>query len=176
MNRRLYEALSLAALAAMGASCSPASEYVPEKICGTYVDPSLTRPLLAPSSKWDEFDRVSRSEGITAPCLVLSQSHVVMRLRFSWDGHAADLMHLASDTGDVSRVSSPRYVTANSPTMLSGTDGAISQAPCKTKTGNYFTLTLQLPQIKLTDQSHRKDIEKFMRAYFPATVGTLGCR
>ncbi|MGV9424730.1 hypothetical protein ACWDO7_10650 [Streptomyces sp. NPDC003656] len=176
MNRRLCGALSLAGLAALGTSCSPAREYVPEKICGTHVDPSLTRSLLAPSSKWDEYDRVSRSEGVTAPCLVLSQRQVVMRLRFSWDSGAADLMHLASDTGDVSRVSSPRYVTANSYTMLGGTDGAISQAPCKTKTGNYFTLTLQLPQIKLADQTHRNDIEKFMRVYFPATVGTLGCR
>ncbi|MFI6405264.1 hypothetical protein [Streptomyces sp. NPDC050548] len=54
-----------------------------------------------------------------------------------------------------------------------GTDGAISIAKCKTNGGDYFTLTLQVP---LTDHTHRKDIEKFMRAYFPATLKTLGCK
>ncbi|SOD84447.1 hypothetical protein SAMN06272765_1827 [Streptomyces sp. Ag109_G2-15] len=83
-------------------------------------------------------------------------------------------MYLATGTGAVSGVSSPRPIDYRYKTIV-GTDGAISQAPCKTKGGNYFTLTLQLPQIKLTDQTHRKDIEKFMRAYFPATIRTLGC-
>ncbi|MFI1534398.1 hypothetical protein [Streptomyces anandii] len=56
-----------------------------------------------------------------------------------------------------------------------GTNGAVSTTSCETSGGEYFTLTLQLPQIKLTDGTHRKDIERFMRAYFPATVKTLGC-
>ncbi|MEW2133462.1 hypothetical protein [Streptomyces sp. NPDC005435] len=165
----------IATLAATVASCSPGSGRIPGTICGTRVDPSLSRPLLAPSNEWSEYNRVVRAEAITAPCLVLAQHQVAMRLRFSWDDSAADLMHLANDTGDISRVSSPRYLAENPHEMLGGTDGAISQAPCKSRTGNYFTLTLQLPQIKLTDQTHRDDIEKFMRAYFPATLKSLGC-
>ncbi|MDV9170187.1 hypothetical protein R6V09_08535 [Streptomyces sp. W16] len=55
-----------------------------------------------------------------------------------------------------------------------GTDGAISIAKCKTKGGDYFPL--QIPPISLMDHTHRKDIEKFMRAYFPATLKTLGCK
>ncbi|WP_189703390.1 hypothetical protein [Streptomyces anandii] len=71
-------------------------------------------------------------------------------------------------------MTAPRSITAPYKTVI-GTDGAIATTPCKTKGGEYFTLTLQLPQIKLMDQTHRNDIEKFMRAYFPATVKTLGC-
>ncbi|MFL4948729.1 hypothetical protein ACJ6WE_15445 [Streptomyces sp. MMS24-I31] len=78
------------------------------------------------------------------------------------------------NTGSVSGVTAPRSIAAPYKTVI-GTDGAISTTPCKTKGGNYFTLTLQLPQIKPMDQSHRKDIEHFMRAYFPATVATLRC-
>lgn len=98
-----------------------------------------------------------------------------MRFRFSWDADPADLMYLAKNTGKVSGVTAPRYVDDTPHKTLVGADGAISQTPCKTKGGNYFTLTLQLPQVKPGDESHRKDIETFIRAYFPATVKTLGC-
>ncbi|MFE0384445.1 hypothetical protein ACFW1F_10230 [Streptomyces bungoensis] len=98
-----------------------------------------------------------------------------MRLRFSWDADAADLMYLAKDTGKVSGVSAPHYLDHAPYKTVVGTDGAIARTPCKTKGGNYFTLTLQLPQAKPGDDSHRKDIETFIRAYFPATVKTLNC-
>ncbi len=84
-------------------------------------------------------------------------------------------MYLATGTGTVSNVTAPRYVRDAPDKTLVGTDGALSQTRCKTKGGNYFTLTLQLPQVRPGDQSHRRDIEAFMRAYFPATVRTLGC-
>ncbi|MFK4144422.1 hypothetical protein [Streptomyces sp. NPDC004065] len=74
----------------------------------------------------------------------------------------------------MSGVTAPRRIAASYKAVV-GTDGAIATTPCKTKGGEFFTLTLQLPQIKLTDRSHRADIERFMRAYFPATVKTLGC-
>ncbi|MGW4275584.1 hypothetical protein ACWEGQ_25255 [Streptomyces seoulensis] len=99
----------------------------------------------------------------------------MVRFRFSWDENATDLMYLAKNTGTVSGIADPRHITSPYTTLV-GTDGAISTAPCGTKGGEYFTLTLQLPRIELTDRSHRGDIEKFMRAYFPATLKTLGCR
>ncbi|MFI1766735.1 hypothetical protein ACH41H_32425 [Streptomyces sp. NPDC020800] len=117
---------------------------------------------------------MDRTQAITAPCLILSGNNVILSLRFSWRPVATDLMYLAKGTGAVSGVTEPRSVNFGHK-MLVGTDGAISQAPCKTKGGNYFTLTLQLPPVKPMDQKHRKDIEKFMRVYFPATVKTLGC-
>ncbi|MFH8767820.1 hypothetical protein [Streptomyces sp. NPDC017958] len=124
---------------------------------------------------WHEYSRVDRAQAVTAPCLALAGSDVMLSFRFSWRPVATDLMYLAEDTGVVSGITDPRSISFGYKTIV-GTDGAISQAPCETKGGNYFTLTLQLPQIKLTDQTHRKDIEKFMRAYFPATVKTLGCK
>ncbi|GGX66470.1 hypothetical protein GCM10010510_08320 [Streptomyces anandii JCM 4720] len=98
----------------------------------------------------------------------------MLEFHFSWDDSETDLIYLATGSGSVSNVTAPRSITAPYKTVI-GTDGAIATTPCKTKGGEYFTLTLQLPQIKLMDQTHRNDIEKFMRAYFPATVKTLGC-
>ncbi|PKW08297.1 hypothetical protein SAMN05428944_4603 [Streptomyces sp. 1222.5] len=83
-------------------------------------------------------------------------------------------MYLAKGTGTVSGISEPRSLESSYATLV-GNDGAISQTPCKTRGGRYFTLTLQLPQVRLGDRSRREDIAAFMRAYFPATVATLGC-
>ncbi|MFJ6543164.1 hypothetical protein ACIQMP_21275 [Streptomyces sp. NPDC091385] len=174
MNARLIYAFLPCVLLAAGCA-SPDRGTVPEVICGVRSDPGLTRLIVAPGSEWREYNRVDREQAITAPCSVLSGKKVILDLGFSWRPTAADLMYLARNTGNVTGVTAPRAVDSRYDTVV-GTDGAISQAPCQTKTGNYFTLTLQLPQIKLADQTHRNDIEKFMRVYFPATVGTLGCR
>ncbi|MER6470222.1 hypothetical protein [Streptomyces collinus] len=152
-----------------------ANNEIPKAICGTPVEPALTRLLVAPTGSWREYNRVDRSRSITAPCLISSGDDVILRLHFSWRTVATDLMYLAKDTGAVSGITEPRSVSSRYKTLI-GTDGAISQAPCRTKGGNYFTLTLQLPKIKPGDSAHRGDIERFMRAYFPATLRTLGCR
>lgn len=83
-------------------------------------------------------------------------------------------MYLAKETESVSRVTEPRSIDFTYKTVV-GNDGAISTTSCKTNGGKYFTLTLQLSQANPTDQGHRKDIEQFIRAYFPATVKTLDC-
>ncbi|MFJ9632110.1 hypothetical protein ACIRU8_30875 [Streptomyces sp. NPDC101175] len=111
---------------------------------------------------------------ITAPCILLSERDPVLEFRFSWDDTATDLGYLATGAGSISHVTAPQDINLGYKSIV-GTDGAISIAKCKTKGGNYFTLTLQVPEIPLTDQTHRKDIEKFWRAYFPATLKTLGC-
>lgn len=80
-----------------------------------------------------------------------------------------------SGTGSVSGVNDPHRVDFAEGAVV-GTDGALSTTSCRTKGGEYFTLTLQLPQVDPLDRGYRKDIEEFMRAYFPATVKTLGCR
>ncbi|MES4888080.1 hypothetical protein [Streptomyces sp. NPDC096012] len=173
MNKRptlIFVALSLL-LVACG---RPTRHQVPPVLCGTRVDPQLTHALVQSGEEWHEYNRVDRTEAITAPCLVVSGQAVALKFRFSWRSVATDLMYLATDTGTVSGVANPRSINFKYKTLV-GSDGAISQAPCKTKRGRYFTLTLQVPRIRVTDQSHRKDIEKFMRAYFPATVRTLHC-
>ncbi|WP_043676803.1 hypothetical protein [Streptomyces xylophagus] len=171
--RQILTAVTLSLLAV---SCdSSADRELPRAICGTPIDPTVTRPLMTSTDDLHEFTRVDRSEEITAPCVLLSGRDPVLEFSFSWDNTARDLMYLATDTGSTSGIRQPRGIDFTYKTIV-GTDGAISIAPCKTKRGNYFTLTLQAPQMPLTDQTHRKDIERFMRAYFPATLKTLGCR
>lgn len=156
-------------------SCGTSGDHrIPKSICGTPIDPDLTRPLVTRNDDWHEWNRVDRTREITAPCLILSGDAIVLRLRFSWDPVAANLTYLAEETGPISGVEAPRKIAFVYRTVV-GTDGAISTTPCKTRGGDYFTLTLQVPQISLTDQTHRKDIERFWRAYFPATLKTLGC-
>jgi hypothetical protein len=157
-------------------SCDTAVDHeAPKVICGTRIDSALTRPLVKAAEHFHEFNRVERSEAITAPCVLLAGRAPVLEFRFSWEETEADLMYLALDSGTISRVTEPRSINFTYKTIV-GTDGAISTTPCKTKGGDYFTLTLQVPQISLMDHTHRKDIEKFMRAYFPATLKTLGCK
>lgn len=174
--RAVLIGLSALAVAVFAVSCDdPADHEIPQAICGTHVDPSVSRPLVTSDEDLHEFNRVDRSEAITAPCVLLSGPDPVLDFGFSWDPNATDLMYLAQGAGSVSHVTDPRAIDFTYKTIV-GTDGAISTTPCKTKGGKYFTLTLQVPQIGLMDQTHRKDIEKFMRAYFPATLKTLGCK
>lgn len=178
MNSRInvgFAVLTVMSLSAFTVSCDKSADHaIPKRICGTPVDPDITRPLVTSTDEFHEFNRVDRATAITAPCVLLSGKESVLDFRFSWDEKAPDLMYLAKDTGSVSGVADPRSIDFTYKTLV-GTDGAISTAPCKTKGGEHFTLTLQLPQIKLLDGSHRKDIDKFMRAYFPAAVKTLNC-
>ncbi|MFF5026810.1 hypothetical protein ACFY2J_21710 [Streptomyces collinus] len=157
------------------ASCAvPAPQEMPGAVCGTQIDPGLTRLLVKSTDDLHEYNRVDRTETITGPCVLLAGHDPVLEFRFSWDHSATDLMYLATGSGSTSQITNPRISEATAKTLI-GTDGAISQAPCRTKGGNYFTLTLQLPKIKPGDRAHRGDIERFMRAYFPATLRTLGC-
>ncbi|MEV6496442.1 hypothetical protein [Streptomyces prunicolor] len=174
--RAVLIGLSAFAVAVFAVSCDdPADHEIPKAICGTPVDPSVSRPLVTSDEDLHEFNRVDRSEAITAPCVLLSGRDPVLDFGFSWDPNATDLMYLAQGAGSVSHVTDPHAIDFTYKTIV-GTDGAISTNPCKTNGGKYFTLTLQVPRIGLMDQTHRKDIEKFMRAYFPATLKTLGCR
>ncbi|MEU2057011.1 hypothetical protein [Streptomyces bungoensis] len=161
-------------LAAVTVSCVDSSQSPPQVICGTRVNPDITRRLTVPGSGYREFDRVDRSAAISAPCTLMSGNHPVLRLHFWWADGPANLRYMAEETGSVSHVTSARKVNA-SYEVLVGTDGAVAAAQCKSRKGDHFALTLQLPQVKPGDNSHRKDIETFIRAYFPATVKTLGC-
>ncbi|MEV0485532.1 hypothetical protein AB0I69_33620 [Streptomyces sp. NPDC050508] len=174
MNARRILVVLLLSILAFSCTSSTGHE-IPKAICGTPVDPALTRPLVNAADDFHEFTRVERSKAITAPCALLEGRDPVLEFRFSWDDTKTDLMYLALDTGTISRVTEPRSIDFAYKTIV-GTDGAISTTPCKTDGGDYFTLTVQVPQIGLMDHTHRKDIEKFMRAYFPATIKTLGCR
>ncbi|MGW0410021.1 hypothetical protein ACWERI_15255 [Streptomyces collinus] len=85
-----------------------------------------------------------------------------------------DLKYMVERTGSVARVADARRIDTKYDVLV-GADGAIAATRCKSEAGDHFALTLQLPKIKPGDRAHRGDIERFMRAYFPATLRTLGC-
>ncbi|MGW3355903.1 hypothetical protein ACWDFL_10860 [Streptomyces bungoensis] len=161
-------------LAAVTMSCVDSSQWPPQVICGTRVDPDISRRLMASGSDYHELNRVDRSTAISAPCTLLSGKDPVLRLHFWWADGPADLKYMAEETGSVSHVTSARKINAQYEALV-GTDGAVAAAQCRSRKGDHFALTLQLPQVKPGDDSHRKDIETFIRAYFPATVKTLNC-
>ncbi|MFE9839280.1 hypothetical protein ACFYP4_29705 [Streptomyces sp. NPDC005551] len=58
---------------------------------------------------------------------------------------------------------------------VAGDDGAIATTRCRDGSGaDHFTLALKVTRGKF-DADRRVAIERFMRAYMPATVRTLGC-
>ncbi|MFF3632740.1 hypothetical protein [Streptomyces sp. NPDC002250] len=117
---------------------------------------------------------MSRSEATSAPCTLMSGDDPAIKLHFWWVDGQVDLKYMTERTGGVSRVANARKIDFAYDTLV-GNDGAVAATQCTSKAGDHFALTVQFPGINLTDQSHRTDIEKFMRAYFPATVKTLGC-
>ncbi|MEU7424452.1 hypothetical protein [Streptomyces sp. NPDC040750] len=166
---------SLIVLLGLTSSCTPSPDKArPAVICGTPVEPGLTRHLVPAGGDYREFNRVDRTKAVSAPCVLLAGKDAVLDFHFWWTDGPTDFKYMTAETGSVSRVNNARKIEFRYP-AVAGTDGAIATAPCKTRRGNYFTLTLQLPLIKVTDRSRRGDIERFMRVYFPATVATLGC-
>ncbi|MGW0931968.1 hypothetical protein [Streptomyces sp. NPDC002644] len=132
------------------------------------------RPLVEPGGDWGEYSRVDRAKASTAPCVLLSGKDPVLEFQFWWTDDKPDLLHLA-DTGPVAGIRDPRPVDLAEDAVV-GPDGAIVSTSCANGRTEYFTLSLQLPRVRLMDPGHREDIERFMREYFPATVKTLDCR
>lgn len=166
----------LSALVMSLASCSDSTGHsLPEAICGTYIDSDITRPLVASVKDLHEFNRVDRREAKSAPCALLSESDPVLYFNFYWTVDSPGLERLAKGDDLALDIVEPRSVHSSDATVV-GNNGAISTALCRTSGGRHFTLVLKLSQVSPTDRTHRKDIEKFMRAYFPATLKTLGCK
>ncbi|GHD94187.1 hypothetical protein GCM10010508_53900 [Streptomyces naganishii JCM 4654] len=145
---------------------------VPSTICGTRIDGGVVRSLFPSVRGLREFSRVDANRATSAPCLLLSGRDPVLELNFYWTVEAPDVTHFAESRELLLRIEQLRNVDK---TSAVGNNGGISTAPCNFRGKNYFTLTFRLPQLSPADPTHRKDIEKFMRAYFPATVRTLGC-
>ncbi|MGW4442350.1 hypothetical protein [Streptomyces sp. NPDC004682] len=165
--------VALVILSALATSCGGPAAALPKTICGTRIGDDVSRLLVKPADDLHEFNRVDRKESTSAPCVLLSGGKPLLDFNFYWTADEPNVPSLQKSS--LLKISEPSPIKAEY-TMYAGNDGALASAPCGTREGRYFTLTLQLPQIKLADQTHRNDIEKFMRVYFPATVGTLGCR
>jgi hypothetical protein len=167
--------LSLALAMSMASCSDSADQSLPKDICGTYVDPDLARPLVASAKDLHEFNRVDRREAKSAPCVLLSERDPVLYFNFYWTVDSPGLERLTKGDDLALDIVEPRSVHSSDATVV-GNNGAISTALCRTSGGQHFTLALKLSQASPTDRTHRKDIEKFMRAYFPATLETLGCK
>ncbi|MFI1162193.1 hypothetical protein ACH4UM_00955 [Streptomyces sp. NPDC020801] len=100
---------------------------------------------------------------------------MVLSMRFAWHPDQVNSLQIATSSESISSLTSPVRLASAYETTI-GNNGAISTAPCKTDVGSYFTLTLRLATVNPTTDTRRASIEKFMRAYFPATVKTLGCQ
>ncbi|MEU9989087.1 hypothetical protein AB0E10_20280 [Streptomyces sp. NPDC048045] len=98
----------------------------------------------------------------------------VLSVRFAWHPDAVDPYKIAQSGDSISNLAEPARLDTGYKAAI-GNNGAISTVQCRTDAGFYFTLTLLLQKSNPADRTHRKDIEKFMRVYFPATVKTLGC-
>lgn len=162
------------ALSTLTPSCGNSSDVeVPQAICGTRIDPDLTRPLLTSKDDLRESSRVDRAEATSGPCTVLSKDDPVLEFHFYWADDAPDLERLARNNEPlgVTEVRNGTVVKG----MLIGDNGAIATSPCRTQTGKHFTLALQVSELRADDRSRRTVIEDFMRSYFPATLKTMHC-
>ncbi|MFF9621703.1 hypothetical protein [Streptomyces griseosporeus] len=161
-------------LSILAVSCGESSdEEVPQAICGTRIDPDLTRPLLTSNEDLHESNKVDRAEATSGPCTVLSKEDAVLEFHFYWAADAPNLELMARNKEPlgVTEVRNGAVIKG----MLIGDNGAIATSPCRTQTGEHFTLALQVSQLRVADRSLRKSIENFMRSYFPATLKTLDC-
>ncbi|MGW7266948.1 hypothetical protein [Streptomyces sp. NPDC054842] len=110
-------------------------------------------------------------------CVVYVDKHDALSLNFARHGGPADVMKAASPDNSVTGLRNarplPRIPLADK--AVAADDGAIATTRCRDRSGaDHFTLALKVTRGKL-DAERRVAIERFMRAYMPATVKTLHC-
>ncbi|MFB7757387.1 hypothetical protein ACFC18_48725 [Streptomyces sp. NPDC056121] len=167
-----FGSLALAALATL-TSCSAQHVAPPKSICDTKVAKNLIEPLLQPSGKVSEWHSAGWGESGSAWCIVSVGQERALRFQFSWHPDSIDPLKFASPDDTVTGLWDPaRMRLADSAAI--GDNGAISTTRCKGGKGTHFTVALKLTQEGSVPHL-RSDIEKFMRAYMPATMKTVGC-
>jgi hypothetical protein len=163
------------ALAFLAVSCGIGEEPEPPKsICGTPVDWKLVDPLVDSTEDLHEYNRVDRSEAISAPCTLFSGDERLMEFHFYWSSGAPGFAQRSKFDPVFVDVSQWREADIGDEAVV-GTNGALVSGPCVNDGGRYFILKLHLPKASILDEGNRAEIEAFMRAYFPATGKTLNC-
>ncbi|MBL1081521.1 hypothetical protein JK359_05920 [Streptomyces actinomycinicus] len=170
--RSAFSGFLLASSLVAAVSCGDAEQRLPATICGTRVSGEAVRGIVGPARHLHEFNRVSRAEATSAPCSIISGRKAVLSMNFYWTSDEPDVSRMQSRS--LLDVTEPRRIESKYKTYI-GNDGALSTTVCGPRSAKHFTLLVRLPQINPVDHGRRRDIEKFMRAYFPAAVGTLGC-
>jgi hypothetical protein len=118
-----------------------------------------------------------REEGETSWCVVFVGDDDALHLKFASHGGPMNPMQAASPDNSVTGLQNarplPRVPLADK--AVGADDGAIATTRCKDTSGaDHFTLALKVTRGK-SDAERRVAIERFMRAYMPATVKTLHC-
>ncbi|MEV8536857.1 hypothetical protein [Streptomyces sp. NPDC051211] len=177
MRKSLRLAVTGAAAVVLLSGCgSDADEAVPGALCGTPIDPRLSRPLLEPLGEVTEIDRVERAKPQTAPCDVAVDGERALDFRFAWHkGSPEDLLRTATESSTVFRLTDPKRVDMGFQDSVLGNEGAIATTACKTSAGDHFTLRVFATRADPLKPDLRPAIEAFMRAYTAETVKTLNC-
>ncbi|MEV7686507.1 hypothetical protein [Streptomyces bungoensis] len=148
---------------------------LPGSLCGTTVSPDLSRLILRPDGKVTEHNGVDRRRPRPSSwCQVIVDGRSALSFRFAWHPDAVDPYEIAQSHDSVSSIEQPTRLNAAYQAAV-GNNGAVATTDCETDVGDYFTLTVLLEGTNPVDRSRRKDMERFLRAYFPATVKTLNC-
>ncbi|MEU3557082.1 hypothetical protein [Streptomyces fragilis] len=115
-----------------------------------------------------------REPGSDAWCAVYVDRRKVAQLWFSSGGGSPDLMALAR-SGPTFGLFDPRPVHGIGERAVLANDGAIAVAPCRDSGGaDNFLLALKMTDSPVTPRREHH-VERFMRAYMPATVKSLHC-
>jgi hypothetical protein len=164
------------AMALVATGCGRSDgDQIPEALCGTRIDRELLRSVLTSTGDLTEYNRLDPSEEISAPCTLLSGGERILELHFYYSTASPGFAGRSKYDSVFRDISQWKSVSIADEAIV-GNNGAIVSGPCIIGRNTELIIEMRMPEVNIMDESHRKDIEKFMRAYFPATVKTLDCR
>ncbi|MFE5008512.1 hypothetical protein ACFRJ3_28420 [Streptomyces sp. NPDC056696] len=177
MSRRnkLAGASSLTAFAALCLpACSTRNIDIPRQICDTPVAQGLAAPLLKSTGTFSEWHTAGWGEKGRSVCIVSVDRSEAIRLRFSWHTDSIDPMKYSSLDNSATGLWEPRRIHHLAESATLGDNGSIATTRCKGSGKWNFTLALKVTRDNEVVHQ-RAAIEKFMRAYMPATMKAVGC-
>jgi hypothetical protein len=171
---RAFAALMSALVCSLAVSCTGSEDVRHAKtLCGTPVGPELSK-ILPEQRHLSEWTSAGFREPGSSWCIVSVNGKKALSLWFARGGEASDLMGLAENSPVVG-LTSPHAVRGIGQEAAVGRDGALVTTPCLHADGtSHLTLGLRLSHGS-TVENRERDVERFMRAYMPATVKSLNC-
>jgi hypothetical protein len=175
MKRVLAVACGIAAVGSLNACKATEVVQAPQSLCGTRISSELTIPLLGNGEAVREWTSPGFREPASAAwCVVFVDKAEVFQLWFSAGGGKPNLMTLAQN-GPTIGLFDPHPVQGIGDQAVIANDGAIASVRCRDSAGaDNFTLALKMAEGPMKPDRER-DVERFMRAYMPATVKSLNC-
>ncbi|WP_151775544.1 hypothetical protein [Streptomyces abyssomicinicus] len=161
-------------MATLGACGIAKKAQVPHSLCRTKISPNLSAPLLGAGAVREWTSASFREPGSASWCVVYVDKKERFQLWFSAGGGKPNLMNLAR-SGPTIGLFDPHPVQGIGDQAVVANDGAIASTSCRDSAGaDNFTLALKMAEGPM--EPHReRDVERFMRAYMPATVKSLNC-